>query len=203
MEINLQDRLNHVISAVLFSEGAIKELLSILTPFETKEARSFISKPPFHIFRLSLSYLLIIEYCKIFEKGKSNQRLSSIYKLVDELNKRTSKIKYDIPENLFDSEILIIFRTYRDKSFAHSDKHKFNTAFKKLGITIDQLERLYQNLIIVSNLINEIASIELEKSYSLPSVLKLNNQTRNFVEHTSIAVDNYWQSKVRAMKANR
>jgi hypothetical protein len=203
MEINLQDRLNHVISAVLFSEGAIKELLSILTPFETKEARSFISKPPFHIFRLSLSYLLIIEYCKIFEKGKSNQRLSSIYKLVDELNKRTSKIKYDIPENLFDSEILMIFRTYRDKSFAHSDKHKFNTAFKKLGITIDQLERLYQNLIIVSNLINEIATMEFEKSYSLPSVLKLNNQTRNFVEHTSIAVDKYWQSKLRAMKSTR
>ena len=201
MEINLQDRLNHVISAVLFSEGAIKELLSILTPFETKEARSFISKPPFHIFRLSLSYLLIIEYCKIFEKGKSNQRLSSIYKLVDELNKRTSKNKYDIPEHLFDSEILMIFRTYRDKSFAHSDKHKFNTAFKKLGITIDQLERLYQNLIIVSNLINEIANIEFEKSYSLPSVLKLNNQTRNFVEQTSIAVDKYWQNKLRAMKS--
>ncbi len=97
----------------------------------------------------------------------------------------------------------MIFRTYRDKSFAHSDKHKFNTAYKKLGITIDQLKRLYQNLIIVSNLINEIASIELEKSYSLPSILKLNNQTRNFVEHTSIAVDKYWQNKARAMKANR
>jgi hypothetical protein len=201
MEISIQDRLNHVISAILFSEGAIKELLSILTPFETKEAKSFISKHPFHIFRLSLSYLLIIEYCKIFEKGKSNQRLSSIYKLVDELNKRESKNKYVIPEHLFDSEILIIFRTYRDKSFAHSDKHKFNTAFKKLGITIDQLERLYQNLIIVSNLINEIGNIEFKTSYSLPSVLKLNNQTRNFVEHTSIAVDKYWQSKIRVMKA--
>ena len=203
MEISIQDRLNHVISAILFSEGAIKELLSILTPFETKEAKSFISKHPFHIFRLSLSYLLIIEYCKIFEKGKSNQCLSSIYKLVDELNKRESKNKYVIPEHLFDSEILIIFRTYRDKSFAHSDKHKFNTVFKKLGITINQLERLYQNLIVVSNLINEIANIEFKTSYSLPSVLKLNNQTRNFVEHTSIAIDKYWKSKVRAMKANR
>ena len=203
MEINLQDRLNHVISAILFSEGAIKELFSILTPFETKEARSFISKHPFRIFKLSLSYLLIMEYCKIFEKGKSNQRLSSIYKLVDELNKRTGKNTYDIPEHLFDSDILMIFRLYRDKSFAHSDKHKFNTAFKKLGITIDQLERLYQNLIIVSNLINEIANIEFEKSYSLPSVLKLNNQTRNFVEHTSFAVDKYRQSKLRAMKAPR
>src|SRR5690349_20606631 len=80
-------RFRHTASSLRFCSHALVELSIIMPPFSSDDVSKVVYRAPFNFYRVSLTYVVILEYCKLLEKKRVTERspqLSSLFHLIDE-----------------------------------------------------------------------------------------------------------------------
>jgi hypothetical protein len=159
------------------------------------EVNTLIQRPPFNFYRASLTYFLILEYCKLFNPNEKGVSLSSVNKLWEDacqlytdLNNERQRIAID---TLRDDELLAEIILRRNKSFAHSDIYDSNTPFKITVFTEHELDRIAVHLDLAIYLLNSIHKRVADSDLILPEQFAAHSLTRSFIYEASIAMAFY------------
>jgi hypothetical protein len=190
-------------SSVIISGKAINELYNLLGNYANNpDVYEIINNNTFTLFRVSLNYMITNEFSKLFDKGetKNSPKLSSICVLIDSLQKR-----YKVIDSiLFDEKIIYDVKEYRDKTYAHSDKHELNKPLSVSVYSRDQLIRMNNNLLKVNFLLNKLSQNNNDNIFGEPKTYNLLrsfdvNTTVNFVKFSAIARKYYNDNSIDAM----
>lgn len=191
-EINLENRFEHVKSSVVKSARAVLELYNLHLDYsQSQESLDISQNSTFSLYRAALSYMISNEYCKIFDSKKSNSspKLSSIYVLLDEIDRVKNKKYSDLLSALdVKNKINLELKHLRDKTYAHADFDPVNTAFHIPVLDMEQVIEIHTNLKKVNIIANSL-SIEFTEDkkmapeYTLVYDLR-ENRTFNFIKHT-------------------
>ena len=192
-EIPVEKRFEHVCSSIVITSYAVLDLFNLLQNFtKSKEANTISKNHTFNLFRASLSYMIVNEYCKIFEENSKYHKLSSIYTLLAEIKKSGKSDWNDYLISLeVDEFITENIRHVRDKSFAHSDDDDtVNIPFKIIILNKDQLRDINSNLAKLNQLIDRISLADEYKTgykpeYKLTFNLESTSQTTNFINFSA------------------
>jgi hypothetical protein len=197
--VQFEERLRHVCSSLFFCSHAFQELRTITTRYELSEVNSLIQRPPFNFYRASLSYIIIMEYCKIFHPKEKKDRLSNIHKLWEEscqlypsLENENNRIAI---KSLKTNELNESIKKLRDKRFAHSDSHELNKPFNIKVFTEDEQTELALQMNTAINLFNAIHKCAVGSDLNFPHHSTNFSQTRSFIHEASIALVFYYKNQ--------
>lgn len=196
---SLKDRINHVTSSWLFCEQGVSELSILLSDFKILETQNLVSLPPFNFYKASLCYLIVMEYCKLFEPRKNSKQLSSIIRLCNNSNFSASQADFEAIYSIPLTAIYKYVLNLRDKKFGHSDSHELNRPLNIPLFQIKHLQEIKDNLNQTLKILNQIRIKE-----ALPEVISIfatnNSQTRQNLITLSIAKQYYFDFFDEAQK---
>lgn len=196
---SLKNRINHVTSSLLFCEQGVSELSTLISDFKMPETQNLIYLPPFNFYRASLCYLIVMEYCKLFEPKKNSKQLSSIIRLCNNSTFSNSQDDFKEIYNIPLSSIYNYVLDLRDKKFGHSDSHLINKPFNIPLFKKEQLEEIKDNLNQTLKTLNQIRI--KEKMTEVISVFSADNsQTRQNLITLSVAKQYYFDFFMEAQK---
>ena len=168
--------------------------------FESDEIE-MINSHPFSFYRVTLQYTFILEFNKLFEKGRNNKEgVSSLIKLNELLRnelgndfEETYEENLNIIEEIKSSEYFQNIITLRNKKFAHSEKHSENLPFKVKGLTTEKIFESFEYLKKLSEIIKKCTlCYDFEYDLSIPTS---ETRTLNFIKLQSKYKQHFYKSK--------
>jgi hypothetical protein len=200
-EIAIKNRLDHVYWSFYMYNGALNEY-SIISDREYNQSElKIVNSHTFDFYRITLQYCYLMEYNKLFEKGRNDlsQNISSLNQLNVVIHKfigQEFSTKFSENESslslIRESNYYDRMRKLRDKKFAHADKHDMNRAFNITGLTSDEIGMGFEHLEIASVILNKCTSVfNFEYDTFNP---KLEDRTFNFVKFHAEYQDYYFKN---------
>lgn len=187
---SIRKRLSHVHWSFNLLNISLSELYILTAVAYTDNELKILGGRPFNIYKLTLHYTAVMEYCKLLEKSgrNRNKKLSSLSVLNDVLLReychQSDSIFHEnerILVTLFSSEIHEQIRIFRDKKLGHSDDHEVNLAFEFKSFTIDDLTAFFTHLKKIAKVLNNIASaFGVQYDVKIPH---RENQTKHFIQN--------------------
>lgn len=192
---NIKDtlRYKHVFSSLYFCSHALQELRTLIDSYELKEANKLLRQAPFNFYRASLTYVLCLEYCKLFSQREPKERMSNVLDLWDLaceqhpclVNERKTSAIVSI-NRVKKGELLNLIINLRNKRFAHSDADILNKPFNIRSFSEKELEEIAANLDAGIAALSMIAQKEDDTVLGFPHQLTGSSQTRNFIHTAAI-----------------
>ena len=193
---NIKDspRYNHVFSSLMFCSQALQELRTMSIKYELEPVNELIKQAPFNFYRGSLSSMITLEYCKIFNPHEKGEALSNISKLweeaclkyeclkMDQANEDVQKLK-----NVKSWNPLKAIKRIRNKKVAHSDDDDLNKPFNIRVFSLEEIDIIVGDLDTAINVLNIISKQEDDTVLGFPHQSTGSSQTRNFIHYTAIA----------------
>lgn len=186
-------RYKHVFSSLYFCSQALQELRTLIDSYVLKEANQLIRQAPFNFYRASLTYVLCLEYCKLFSPREPKERMSNILDLWGQACEKHPCL-VDERKNLVivslnrvrKGELLNLMINLRNKRFAHSDADIINKPFKIRPFSEKELEKITADLDAGICAFSMIAQKEDDTVLGFPHQLNGSSQTRNFIHTAAI-----------------
>lgn len=200
-------RYNHVISSLMFCSQALQELKTLTTKYELEPVNHVIRQAPFNYFRGTLTFMITIEYCKIFNPDDRKEQMSSINRLWNEACKVYPSLKKEKHgptlqklKDIKKGELLLNITQLRNKRVAHSDDDDINRPFKLKLFDQDELQGITDNLDVAIDVLNIISKQEDGTILEFPHQSTGSSQTRNFIHYTAIAKAFYDKNMILAYR---
>lgn len=187
-------RYNHVFSSLMFCSQALQELKTLTTKYDLDLVNQMIRQAPFNYYRGTLTFMLTLEYCKIFNPNDRGERMSSIYGLWSEACRIYPSLKEEKSgptlkklKMIKKGELLLNITQLRNKRVAHSDDDDINRPFNLKLFDQDELQGITDDLDVAIDVLNIISRQEDDKILGFPHQSTGSSQTRNFIHYSAIA----------------
>ncbi|RKS94743.1 hypothetical protein BC952_0367 [Flavobacterium limicola] len=201
---NLKEKFDHVYCSICLFNSALTELQIISDHDYSEKELSIVNSHTFSLYKVTLQYCLIMEYTKLFERGRSNkeEHVSSLFRLNEAILKddESFRLKFiENEENLTRLKSTVFFehiKVLRDKKFAHSDSHEKNSPFNIKGFQTKDFEDAFFHLSIIKEvLINCSSEFDFEYDLQIPNS---DNRTENFIRYQAKYKDYYFKDYLKA-----
>lgn len=202
----IKKRFDHVRSSLIFCNKALTEIYSLQREYDSDEEKILVQSPPFNFYNAALTYLVIMEYCKILENSPNGSGLSSVQKLwsitkskyQDELSIDDVKEIEDLISFFKKSHHSDLIKKYRDKKFGHSDDVELNIPLHIPYITIKLAEETWKNLSLIDKILLKVSILEKINYEGTYQDYKQETKTQNFIRITALAREFYFKNYLEA-----
>jgi hypothetical protein len=201
------DRYNHVFSSLMFCSHALLEYRTLSVKYELAAVNQVVRQAPFNFYRASLTYLLILEYCKLFNPREVGHKMSNlralwieaeeIYPQLKESRNTVNHQKLQMTET---GTFLKQLKKLRNKTIAHSDYDPLNRPFNIRALVQTEIEVIAQDLDNAIEVFNLIAKQKDLTVLGFPHQSTGSSQTKNFIHTAAIARSFYDKNMSLAYK---
>lgn len=158
---NIKRIIERAATTMLFVSQAYSYCASYFTA-DIKVSNAALEEP-IKFARITQQFFMVIQFCKLFEISKNKKQAdSSLFKLNDLIHDKYKQqyssyqsITADL-ENIKNSPTFTLFKTLRDKTYAHADDDKINLQLKFRFLTQLQVSEFKDELIKATQVFNQI-----------------------------------------------
>lgn len=213
MENHIKNRLEQIHWSIYLYNASLSELLILSDEIFTEDEIKIVNNHTFKLYRVTLQYCFIMEYCKLLEKGnkKNDNNISSLNRLNEILLNQNTKnfqdlyeVNLSLIENIKNSDFYDKVKKLRDKKFGHSDNDKINKPFTIKGLCKEDFENGFKHLKMIKEILNSFGKI-YGRTYNLeiPSEEK---RTKNFIKfqtkYKKYYMKNYLSAEIDELNRN-
>lgn len=153
-EEQISNFINPVYWSLHLCNVAISEIKILSVPRESMVELSLVNNHTFSLYRSTLQYCFVMEYCKLLETDdrRRNHHVASLYRLNTKIlhTKTTFKdihmLNNSYLNEITNSKLCNSIKRLRDSKFAHSDKHAVNKPFEIAGFSLNMVEEVFLHL---------------------------------------------------------